>query len=326
MTASGDEVVVLVNNLGGTSNFELSILARACVELLESPLYGVKATRVLVGSYMTSFDMHGASLTILNVQGEPDLVELLDAPTSAPAWSLCDVWKGGDSRPSAVLVPEVVVNDKASPDVRLPELAVPDYESHAKAMIATAVAKLAASESLLTQYDTIVGDGDCGITFARGALEVKTRLANGAISAAHPVTMFSNLADAVSASMGGTSGVLLELMFRKMSSTLSRADSIGAAELCAAYSAGVDAVGLYGGAAVGSRTMLDALVPSASALVATQSLQDAFLQARQGAESTTQMKVASAGRSNYLSEETLRGTPDPGAVAVAVVFESFVSP
>jgi dihydroxyacetone kinase len=59
-----DALCVLVNNLGGTSNFEMSILARSCVKLLESSAYNAKVTRVLVGSYMTSFDMHGASLTI----------------------------------------------------------------------------------------------------------------------------------------------------------------------------------------------------------------------------------------------------------------------
>lgn len=325
MMAPGDEVVALVNNLGGTSNFELSILASACVRLLEGEEYGVRVTRVLVGSYMTSFDMRGASLTILNVQDESELVELLDAPTSAPAWSRCDVWKGDYGRPSAVLVPEVVADDNVALELRLPELTVAEFAPKARAMVLAAATKLAASESLLTQYDTIVGDGDCGITFARGALEIKTRLASGALSVDHPVTMFSGLAEAVSASMGGTSGVLLELMFRKMSSMLSRVESIGAAELCAAYSAGVDAVSLYGGASVGARTMLDALVPSASSLVATQNVQDAAVQARQGADSTAQMTVASAGRSNYLSEVTLQGTPDPGAVAVALVFESFVS-
>jgi dihydroxyacetone kinase len=326
MMAPGDEVVALVNNLGGASNFELSILANACVRVLEGEDYRARVTRVLVGSYMTSFDMRGASLTILNVQDEPGLVELLDAPTSAPAWGRCDAWKsGGAARPSAAPVPEVAADDKAASDVPLPELAVPEFAPRARAMVSVAVAKLEASESLLTQYDTIVGDGDCGITFARGALEIKTRLASGALSVDHPVTLFSGLADAVSASMGGTSGVLLELMFRKMSSTLSRVESIGAAELCAAYTAGVDAVSLYGGASVGARTMLDALVPSATALAATRSIQHAALQARQGADSTAQMKVASAGRSNYLSEETLQGTPDPGAVAVAAVFESFVA-
>jgi dihydroxyacetone kinase len=68
--------------------------------------------------------------------------------------------------------------------------------------------------------------------------------------------------------------------------------------------------------------MLDALVPAASVLVETNNLKEAAAKAKSGAESTAQMKAASAGRSNYLSEETLEGTPDPGAVAVSIVMEA----
>jgi dihydroxyacetone kinase len=167
-----------------------------------------------------------------------------------------------------------------------------------------------------------VGDGDCGITMKRGAVEVQKRLGDGSITTDHPVSMFAALADAISASMGGTSGILLELMFRKLSSTLSRDDKIGAAELSRAFQAGVDAVCLYGGAQVGSRTMLDALVPAAAELVASNSLAEAATKAGVGSNGTAAMKVASAGRSNYLSEETLEGTPDPGAIAVAIVLEA----
>jgi triose/dihydroxyacetone kinase / FAD-AMP lyase (cyclizing) len=330
MVAKGDEVVVLVNNLGGLSNFELSILARSCLRVLEGPGYGVKARRVLVGSYMTSFDMRGASLTILNVQDAPELVELLDAPTSAPAWNPYDVWTGsGADRPSAKPVPEVVADSSlagAVAEAPLPELAVPDFSAKAATMLKAAVKKLAESESLLTEYDTIVGDGDCGMTFGRGAREIEARLSSGVISTDHPVTMFSDVADAVSTSMGGTSGVLLELMFRKISSSLRGVgpSTIGASEMAGAFQAGVDAVSLYGGATVGSRTMLDALVPAAAAVVGTQSLAEAAAEARQGADGTATMKVATAGRSNWLNEQSLEGTPDPGAIAVAVVFEAIV--
>ena len=41
--------------------------------------------------------------------------------------------------------------------------------------------------------------------------------------------------------------------------------------------------------------------------------------AQKGADATAAMTTAEAGRSNYLSEEVLMGTPDPGAVAVALV-------
>lgn len=68
--------------------------------------------------------------------------------------------------------------------------------------------------------------------------------------------------------------------------------------------------------------MCDALIPCAEALILSNSLKEAARKARAGADGTSQMTSASAGRSNYLSEESLTGTPDPGAVAVAIVFEA----
>jgi dihydroxyacetone kinase len=318
---SGDELTVMVNNLGGISNFEMSILARSCVKLLESAEFGCKAARVMVGTYMTSFNMAGVSLTILNVEGQEDILALLDAPTNSPAWGTCDVWKSGNQRPSATEVPEVVV-DEAAVDMKMPPLEVSNFSDLAKQMASAAASSLAENESLLTKYDTVVGDGDCGITMKRGAVEVQKRLSDGSIPTDHPVPMFAALADAVSASMGGTSGILLELMFRKLSSTLSRDDKIGVAEISQAFQAGVDAICLYGGAQVGSRTMLDALVPAATEMVASNSLAAAAAKAGVGANGTAAMKVASAGRSNYLSEQTLDGTPDPGAIAAAIVLEA----
>jgi triose/dihydroxyacetone kinase / FAD-AMP lyase (cyclizing) len=321
---AGDELCVLVNNLGGTSNFEMSILARSCVSILESDKFGAKATRVLVGSYMTSFDMHGVSLTILNVTDQPQLVELLDAPTDAPAWKTCDVWASDVARLSAAELPEVVVDEGIAAMLQ-PDLRLGNFAEIARASITKAVQMLAESEPILTKYDVIVGDGDCGITMKRGASEVLARIKNGKIPLDHPVPMFAALADAVSASMGGTSGVLFEIMLRKIGSTLSRAEAIGIDEFCLAFRAGVDAVSLYGGAHVGSRTMLDALVPAANTLSGTKDLKQAAQKAREGADGTAQMKTASAGRSNYLSEDTLDGTPDPGAIAVAIVLENLVA-
>jgi dihydroxyacetone kinase len=318
----GNNLCVLVNNLGGTSNFEMSILANACVMTLEQE-HECKVTRLLVGSYMTSFDMHGASITILNLSGaSEELVGLLDAPCDAPAWTKCDVFQTG-ARASATERPEVIV-DESKAEVNLPPVTLEEFEAAAKALVLKAAQALSEQEALLTKYDTIVGDGDCGITMERGAIEVEERLNNGSIPTNHPVTMFAAMADAVSASMGGTSGVLLELMFRKMSSTLSRCESIGVAEMSKAFQAGVDAISLYGGATVGARTMLDALVPAATVLIETNDLKEAAAKAKWGADGTAQMKSASAGRSNYLNEDTLYGTPDPGAVAVSIVMEAII--
>jgi dihydroxyacetone kinase len=90
-----------------------------------------------------------------------------------------------------------------------------------------------------------------------------------------------------------------------------------------AFAAGSARVGAVGGAAVGERTMLDALVPAsealASALRAGRSMPDALdaaaSAAEHGAEATSTL-TPRRGRSSYLGDRAL-GHPDPGAVAVA---------
>ena len=110
-----------------------------------------------------------------------------------------------------------------------------------------------------------------------------------------------------------------------MASTLSQEAEISPASLSTAFTAGVNAVQLYGGATVGSRTMLDAMVPGAIAWNESNSVEQAANEARKGADRTATMGTASAGRSNYVSQESLQGTPDPGAVAVAIVLEACVA-
>jgi triose/dihydroxyacetone kinase / FAD-AMP lyase (cyclizing) len=155
----GNELCILVNNLGGLSNFEMSILARSCVKVLESDEYSAKVTRVLVGSFMTSFDMQGASLTILNVDEQHELIDLIDATTNAPAWIRPDVWQSTtlDQRLSTKYIPEVTV-DGAGDIVDMPSVVgITNFSETAKRMATKAAEKLAEAESMLTQFDLIVG-------------------------------------------------------------------------------------------------------------------------------------------------------------------------
>merc|ERR1712151_812164 len=97
---------------------------------------------------------------------------------------------------------------------------------------------------------------------------------------------------------------------------------------------GTESISFYGGAKVGARTMLDALVPAAveaaTAIKCSDDgsnnvLKDMSDASKKGALSTAFMKEALAGRSNYLSEKQIVGTPDPGAMAVAVILEAIAS-
>mmetsp|Transcript_23415 Transcript_23415/g.35882 ORF Transcript_23415/g.35882 Transcript_23415/m.35882 type:complete len:643 (+) Transcript_23415:38-1966(+) len=318
-----DELIVLVNNLGGTSNFEMSLLTRSLVTQLEAA--GCKATRVLVGSFMTSFDMQGASVSILPCTGDitKDVLGLFDASTDAPGWLAADVWNDGESRPSASEIDEVIVEKGAGAAEQLPPVLVKDYSTVAQKVLAQCAQALSDAEPTLTEYDTIVGDGDCGITMQRGAKEVLSRLESKALRVDNPVNTFADLADAVSASMGGSSGILLELMFRKMSTSLQSVsgDGITPKDMAVAFRNGCEAVSFYGGAQEGSRTMLDAMFPASAAMLAGDGadIPASASAAQKGADATAAMTTAEAGRSNYLSEEVLMGTPDPGAVAVALV-------
>lgn len=324
---SGDELLVLINNLGGTSNFEMSLLARSVISQLEKDA-GCKATRVLVGSFMTAFDMQGASVSIMPLTGDArDVLPLIDADTDAPAWSKVDIWTDGSSRPSDTEIAEVPGVASTSDDTgtaSLPPVLIDNFADAARTILGQCSKALIDAEPLLTKYDTIVGDADCGITMERGAKEVSKRLESGSLRLDHPSSLFSDLADAVSASMGGTSGILLELMFRKASTSMqtTTGEGITSKELAIAFRAGVEVVSFYGGAQEGSRTMLDALFPASAVMLSGANVQEGAKAARKGADATAAMDHAEAGRSNYLSQEVLLGTPDPGAVAVALVLEA----
>jgi len=79
---SGDRVISLVNGMGGTPLSELYIVHRALAALLGAD--GVTIERPMVGNYVTSLEMPGASVTLLRVDDE--LLDLFDAPVLTPAW------------------------------------------------------------------------------------------------------------------------------------------------------------------------------------------------------------------------------------------------
>ena len=82
---------------------------------------------------------------------------------------------------------------------------------------------------------------------------------------------------------------------------------------------GLKRVEEVGGAQVGDRTMIDALSPALASL--ENGLSAAAASARSGADSTANIHRAKAGRAAYVPSENLKGNNDPGAEAVALVFE-----
>lgn len=77
-----DEVALLINGLGGTPLQELFIVNNEVRDILDQKRISVYKT--IVGNYMTSLDMAGASITMLKLDSE--LKELLEAPASTVSW------------------------------------------------------------------------------------------------------------------------------------------------------------------------------------------------------------------------------------------------
>lgn len=87
----GDEFVLLINNLGGLSALELSGVTDEVHRQLEDD-YHIKPCRVLQGTYLTSLNQLGFSISLLKLHdtglGEgKSMLELLDAPAEAVGWS-----------------------------------------------------------------------------------------------------------------------------------------------------------------------------------------------------------------------------------------------
>jgi dihydroxyacetone kinase-like protein len=79
--SSGDRVLAFVNGMGGTPLIELYIVFHELASFLDDR--GITIGRNLIGSYITSLEMQGCSITLLKLDDE--LTALWDAPVHTPA-------------------------------------------------------------------------------------------------------------------------------------------------------------------------------------------------------------------------------------------------
>lgn len=184
-TKRGDEFVLLVNNLGGVSVLEMGGIADQVIRELEAS-YEIVPVRILVGTYMTSLNGMGFSISLLRLQDTglgsgKSMLELLDAPTEATGWSAAVKTETWNTKRDTIKQEEVKDIDEEVPSnlkcespsiVKSFELFMlrdtVDY-ALAKKALTTALERVIAAEPDITNYDTIVGDGDCGIGLKRGA-------------------------------------------------------------------------------------------------------------------------------------------------------------
>jgi dihydroxyacetone kinase len=280
----------IVNNLGSCSGLEMACVTSA---LLSTSL-GRRITLMANGRLCTALNMHGFSISVAALT--PELEEALSAPAD-PALVFSRV-----AREAAIVSPPPAFAAE-------PHVAGEAVSAH---LVVAACRALCANEALLNRLDAAVGDGDCGSTLARGAAAAAEKLsASASLSRGQVLSILAGVCE----QMGGSSGAVLTIFFLAVLQKY-------AAPLAEALSHGLERITFYGGARVGSRSLVDALAPAVAVLSAGGDLRAAAVAARHGAEKTAQIAHAAVGRSAYLNAAALAGHEDPGAVAVALALEA----
>ncbi|WP_306301787.1 DAK2 domain-containing protein [Asaia astilbis] len=243
---------------------------------------------------MTALDMNGFSLTTL--PSEPAFLDALSSDAEPRAWP--------------GLAPYAPIATLPLPPMTDTFLDTPSENTMLRRLIVTGAEALIASEARLNALDAKCGDGDAGSTFAESSRVVLKSI--DSLPLASPQKVLSTLGRLLARHSGGSSGVLLSILATTAGNEPSWRQGLqkGAARMQG-----------YGGARAGDRTMLDALLPAIEALEAGSSLHEVAQASRAGADATRSMK-ARAGRASYIPDEQLKDIPDPGAEAIAVLFET----
>ena len=285
--------VVLLNNLGGASVLEMSIIA---YELTKSSIS--KNLKFIVGpaAMMTSLDMRGFSVSVYALG--KDEVEYMQKSCGPAAWPGC-----------VDITPVSIVE---LPDGLTPIRPVPSEHQATADFLTKCCDILISAEVDLNALDAKSGDGDTGSTLAgagRAMIGALDRL-----PLADHTQLYRAIGQELSQTMGGSSGVLLAIFFTAAGDAAS-----SGLPMVEVLKAGLSRMQEIGGAQVGDRTMVDALKPALDAL--ESGLKPAADAARKGAIHTSTIVKAKAGRASYISAEQLEGHIDPGAEAVARLFE-----
>lgn len=326
----GEEIALLVNGFGGTPLQELYLFNNAVTRELAAR--NIKINRVFVGNYMTSIDMAGMSLTVMKLDDE--LKTLLSKECNTPAFKV----DGPVESVEYVNVLEDVEEKEVSFEIETAEehAVIKDNVITLNNMIYL-VDKMSdiiiKNEVPFCELDTHAGDGDFGMSVAKGFKQLKREWHS--IVEQENVTIGSFL-DGCSMTImehcGGASGPIWGGAFRAASKAAGEKRELTVkefAEMLQAALQGIQSIGerSFGrGAVVGDKTLVDALAPCVDSWLNSASnevdVKTAFEKgaeaAVKGAEYTKEI-VARMGRAGTVGERSL-GYPDAGAHALGVIF------
>ncbi|MFJ6157571.1 dihydroxyacetone kinase family protein [Pseudarthrobacter sp. NPDC092184] len=314
---AGGRIAVILNGLGSTKHEELFVLWGTVAPLLRAAGYTLVMPEV--GELVTSLDMAGVSLTVTWLDGE--LEPLWLAPAETPAYR-----RGNTVRETGAAAEQGTSDADATSAPFVATGASRDYATACLAALEATQSLLHDAEERLGRMDAVAGDGDHGRGMVRG-IDAAAAAASAALGhGAGAGDVLAAAGDAWADKAGGTSGVLWGAGLRAFGEAVGNSSAPEPEQLAAAVRAFADRIVGLGKAEAGDKTMVDALLPFASAfagLVAAgaepgRAWEDAARDATAAAQATAGL-MPLKGRARPLAEKSL-GTPDPGATSLAMIF------
>ena len=345
----GEEVVLLINGFGGTPLQELYILNNSVTKALGAD--EIKIHRTIVGNFMTSIDMAGASITVLRVDDE--LKALVDYPVATPALT----WGAAMDANAEAAVEAMNAIRKALGYVAAPQEAPKKakkaaageeedanavYEVEGKPEVGETINTAAFVQIVEKMADVIIenevpfceadqmGDGDFGMSIAKGFRQLK---ADWATRKKGDIGEFLvSCSEIIKEYCGGASGPIWGSAFKYAGKAMLGKKEVNLKDVAflfmeanrGVYETGKKSFGK--GAEIGDKTLVDALKPCALALTKAaeegKKLQEGLdlgaKAAHEGAEATKTV-VATLGRAGTVGERSI-GFPDAGAHGLDVIF------
>ncbi|QIX02475.1 hypothetical protein AMS68_007992 [Peltaster fructicola] len=322
-----DAVLLLINNFGGMSNFELEALTTVTRRMLKRDWQTVPQ-REYAQCFETSLNAPGWSISLLNLSGieratqvtVPKLLQLLDSPTAAPAWPKNGYRDIDTHQTSLQAASQSQTAQDAGPRIH------PEPFNRALRQACAACIK---AEPDLTRWDIQMGDGDCGEAVVGMCRGIIARLDLDQFKSGRLCDALDEIGEAVE-EIGGTLGAIIAIIVASFNANLRKlAADISVLDVAVLRQAAGQALRHlmeYTSARIGGRTVMDALIPFCEIFESSGSLGKAVQATHAGAESTRGMK-ASFGRATYVGEQQAQAAdspPDPGAMAAAIFLQGLM--
>jgi dihydroxyacetone kinase-like protein len=192
--------------------------------------------------------------------------------------------------------------------------------------IKTTCATVLRNEHYFADLDGLAGDGDFGTSLATGFRVIENEW--DGIDKSNIGAMLLKISMLVSKHVGGSSGPIWGTGFMKAAMLTRGKTGIALQDLADMLGSAIEGIQARGGAKLGDKTLLDALIPVHEKLTAhaaggdkAAALKDAA-QAADSAVDETRHLIAHRGRASQVGERSAN-TPDPGIVAIATILQDW---